>query len=650
MTRGGACRCLLGGVAVVAIGLALACTPSAAPEPEARTVGDTGGARPELPGPACPGATEERCNGVDDDCDGRIDEAAVDARPVYPDRDGDGFGAATSLLRACTAGPGLSFDNSDCDDAQPAVYPGAPEVCNGRDDNCSGSADDGELSVVYQDLDEDGVGNTACYVDACVDVPGFVTLDGDCNDADPTTGRDDACADVPRTRATPVFADEDRDGYGAGALVAYTCSPSLGVAPNALDCDDADPTVRPGALDACDQIDQDCNGTDNCSGWDGVPSIADRATMIQPGAAAERVGQRLFIVGTAPVRIAAPAWRADGCRTYLIDATPGAFASTTATVCMAFGAEASGNRAVWRASGLDVTRNDVDGDRTSAIDPEADSPGSLWSAQVAGEAMVDGEAHVLVVTQREPFTDDGRAALFATPVDTFGEDEAVWRRIRWFDGDEPIAHLVDLNDDGIRDLLVATPDRARADAWMGPLTLAALTEEAPMRWRGVAGDRFGEAIAVGDADADGTPDLLVGAPDGGSVGSGQVFILPIAVGDWSADDAIARVDADEPGARFGAAVVFDHGADAWLASAPGRRAGGASNGALWAFEAGEPPRFDAPSIRLVGDGDRAQLGATLVAATVDGQALVLVGAPGAANGAGVLYALDLGRALTLDGG
>jgi hypothetical protein len=626
--------------AVAGLASALAaCSSDNAPQTGGRTVADAASA--ELPGPACPGATDERCNGVDDDCDGLIDEAAVDARPVYPDRDGDGFGAPDSVFRACAAGEGLTFDSTDCDDSNPAVYPGAPEVCNERDDDCSGQADDGELSVVYQDFDEDGVGTSACFLDACVDVPGFVTSDGDCDDEDPAVGRGDACAVPTGTRATPVFEDRDRDGYGAGPVVTYTCTAVPGLAPNARDCDDTDPRVRPGALDACDQVDQDCNGSDNCSGWEDVPSIADVATPIIVGGIGERVGQWLFVVGDDPVRVAAPAWRVAGCETYLVAFVDGRLDDTRSSVCMDSGAAASGALALWRTSGLDVTRSDAESARTSAIAPMLTSLGSVWRVHVAGEAPLDGAVHVWAATQREPFTSEGPAELHAARTEAVGGDSTVWIRLRTLDGDEPRASLLDLDADGIDDLVVATPDADQIQGWSGPLTRAGLEAPPTWTWSGESLTRFGEAVALGDVDADGQHELLVGAPDGGVQGGGQAVALPLEPGTWSIDDARVRVDGDEPGARFGAAVAFDDDAQAWVVASPGRRAGGASNGALWVFDAGPSPRLDAPAARIVGDGDRAQLGTTLASTRVDGRVAILVGAPGAVTGSGTVYALDL---------
>lgn len=79
-----------------------------------------------------PGAPEV-ANGVDDNCNGLVDEPAGPC----PDGDGDLYGAPGSAFCSRLA--------TDCDDTDPAVHPGAPEVCgNGRDDDCDGVVDDPE--------------------------------------------------------------------------------------------------------------------------------------------------------------------------------------------------------------------------------------------------------------------------------------------------------------------------------------------------------------------------------------------------------------------------------------------------------------------------------------------------------------------------
>jgi hypothetical protein len=85
---------------------------------------------------------DEICDGRDNDCDGSVDEHdAVDASLWYADFDGDGYGDPASTTVACTQPTGWLADTSDCNDADPAAFPGASEACNGRDDDCDGSVD-----------------------------------------------------------------------------------------------------------------------------------------------------------------------------------------------------------------------------------------------------------------------------------------------------------------------------------------------------------------------------------------------------------------------------------------------------------------------------------------------------------------------------
>lgn len=140
----------------------------------------------------------EVCDGIDNDCDGLVDAADEDSSGVesfYPDNDGDGFGDITAEVRRCADDPpptGIRT-GGDCDDANPDINQGAPELCLNVnvDEDCDGAVDEvdentGDALRVYQDADGDGFGSSVIYQDICASVPppGFVTSFGDCDDND----------------------------------------------------------------------------------------------------------------------------------------------------------------------------------------------------------------------------------------------------------------------------------------------------------------------------------------------------------------------------------------------------------------------------------------------------------------------------------
>jgi MYXO-CTERM domain-containing protein len=162
--------------------------------------------------------TAEVCDGLDNDCDGKIDE----------DFDHDGDGAVSCAECNNRAG-------CDCDDHDPFNAPGKPEICDCQDNNCNGIVDDNSVCLAAPCHDFDGDGFTNCQ--------------GDCDDHNAAIGPnrteivgngvDDDC-----NGRIDEDVDMDGDGYSTGQG----------------DCDDHSKAINPGAAEVCDGFDNNCDG------------------------------------------------------------------------------------------------------------------------------------------------------------------------------------------------------------------------------------------------------------------------------------------------------------------------------------------------------------------------------------------------------
>ncbi len=130
----------------------------------------------------------EICDGIDNDCDEQIDVDPVDGSTWYADLDGDGYGDPASSFNLCAQQTGTVADATDCNDSDVAVNPAATEVCEDNvDNNCDGQVDEGtSYTTQYADVDSDGYGDVNTQVVDCHILAGHVLDSTDCNDNDAT--------------------------------------------------------------------------------------------------------------------------------------------------------------------------------------------------------------------------------------------------------------------------------------------------------------------------------------------------------------------------------------------------------------------------------------------------------------------------------
>ena len=225
--------------------------------------------------------TDEVCDGIDNNCDGKTDdENAVGCRDYFYDNDRDGWGDSSKKRCLCQAEGYYSTTYSgDCDDFDKNINPSAIEICfNTVDENCNGLTDEENAqgcTWFYYDGDRDGYGKNVrrclCYGSGYYSA----TSSGDCDDDDSSVfpeatescnQKDDDCDGLTDEEGAfgciNYYYDGDQDGYGTG-LPRCLCAADIQAKYTSTrgdDCDDSKISVHPDAQEACNGIDDNCDG------------------------------------------------------------------------------------------------------------------------------------------------------------------------------------------------------------------------------------------------------------------------------------------------------------------------------------------------------------------------------------------------------
>ena len=184
-------------------------------------------------------------------------------------------------VNACSQPSGYVTDSTDCDDLSANAFPGAPDTCDGIDNDCNALVDEADsgldtstLSTFFSDSDNDGFGDTSNAVLSCEAPSGYVSDNTDCDDGnvdiylgatETCNGLDDNCdglVDNGAIDSQTWYADSDGDGFGNSSYGLDACSQPNGYVSDADDCDDNNADINP---DSVWYIDLDGDGYGNSS-------------------------------------------------------------------------------------------------------------------------------------------------------------------------------------------------------------------------------------------------------------------------------------------------------------------------------------------------------------------------------------------------